>query len=63
MAGEEIAMLSLGVRSQPVVKVYTGAQHAKLARKILVALLQDRRRGAGQFFQLPCFPSLLPFVS
>lgn len=62
MAGEEIAMLSLGVRSQPVVKVYTGAQHAKLAR-ILVALLQDRRRGAGQFFQLPCFPSLLPFVS
>ena len=39
MVGEEIAMLGLGVRSQPVVKVYTGAQHAKLARKILVALL------------------------
>lgn len=63
MVGEEIATLSLGVRSRPVVKVYTGAQHAKLAQKILVTSLQDRRGETGQFFQLPCFPSLLPFVS
>lgn len=43
MAGKEIAAFSLGVRSGPVVRVYTAAQHTTLAQKILVALLQDRR--------------------
>lgn len=57
MAGVEAAALSFGGGSGPVVRVYTAAQHTKLAPKIPVSLLQDRRARSRAILSA----SLLPF--